>query len=217
MMTGPSSVERFQVSSPFIQTNVFNLSGSTNSLQDTDVYVNLWGPNSPLSNTYYQIQAHYASGDSAWSPPVYLQANAPATVSLITGPQQSPYLAVASLPAGTTALGIYRVSIDNESFDLTNVIEVASSTNGFYPVPATVMATPADGNGNSYYNSALVTRRAKPTCRRLRPVRIAAATLSASSPRPPPWTIHDSFDVLKPTMAGHSPELTLHSLNLLFS
>jgi len=54
-----------------------------------------------------------------------------------------------------------------------------------------------------------VTRPAKPICRQPPPVRIAGATLSASNSRPPPWTVHDSSDVLKPTMAGHSPELTL--------
>ena len=150
------TVERFQVDGPLIQTNVFNLSGSTNSLQDSlsdaDNYVNLWGPSTaPAFGIYYQIQAHYASGDSAWSAPVYVQPNAPATISLITGPQQTPYLAVASLPAGTTALEILQIEPEQPSFNLTNVIEVASSTNGFYPMPAAVTTNPSD-TGYVLYN-----------------------------------------------------------------
>jgi pimeloyl-ACP methyl ester carboxylesterase len=132
---------------------VFNLSGSTDSLQDSlpDADLNIWGPNSPIGGIYYQIQAHYASGDSAWSAPVYVQPNAPATISLITGPQQAPYLAVASLPAGTTGLEILQIEPEDPSFNLTNVIEVASSTNGFYPMPAAVITNPTD-TGSTIYN-----------------------------------------------------------------
>jgi hypothetical protein len=65
--------------------------------------------------------------------------------------------------------------------------------------------------------SVLVTRRAKPICRQLPPVRIAAATVTASNSGPHLWTVHGSSDVLKPTMAGHSLALTLQFLNLLFS
>jgi len=70
----------------------------------------------------------------------------------------------------------------------------------------------ADSSGNPKTKAPLpisalvpVKHRARPTCRQPRPIRIDGATLSASSSRPRPWTIRDSSDDLKPTMAGHSP------------
>ena len=82
----------------------------------------------------------------------------------------------------------------------------------------------ADSNESPKTKAALLTsasvrarHRAKPTGRPPRLIRIVVATLSASSSRPPPWTIDDSTDALKPTMAGHSPELTLQFWNLMFS
>jgi hypothetical protein len=61
-----------------------------------------------------------------------------------------------------------------------------------------------------------VTHPAKPICLPPRPVHTASATVSASSSRLLLWIVCGSGCDLKPTMAGHSPELTLQ-FALLFS
>ena len=64
---------------------------------------------------------------------------------------------------------------------------------------------------------------AKPTCRQPRPLGIGSATWFAEDSKPSLWTIADwpdaeqSHSFLKPTMAEHSPVLTLPCFGLLFS
>jgi hypothetical protein len=140
-------------------TNVFNVSGSTTSMQDTSyVFAQLWSndPQNMGVHSYYQIQANYASGNSAWSAPVWAQPSALADISLVPGPQGSSYVSVGSLPPGITTVQVIRKDPQAESFgdyshDLTDNITVSSSTNGLYLLPSSITATPVDAYGNASY------------------------------------------------------------------
>ncbi len=155
------TVERFEVFQTFVQSNVFNLSGNVNSMREivpnADAYVAIWGPGgAPTAGVYYQIQAHYAVGDSAWSPPVYVQPNVPASVTLVAGPQGLAYLAVASVPSGTTDLRLWRLDPAAEnngdySFNTHVDIALSTSTNGLYPLPTSITTSPTDAYGQSTY------------------------------------------------------------------
>jgi hypothetical protein len=156
------TVERFDYYIGNIYTNVFYLLGTANSLQDNNVPIgaaNLWGYTGGDWGiySYYQIQAHYAVGDSAWSDSVYVQPDTYASLSLVPGPQGTAYLAVASLPAGTTTLRVTRIDWpaenywDDFSFNATNDIPVSTSTNGLYLLPASITANPIDAYGLARY------------------------------------------------------------------
>ena len=120
------------------------------------------GPTIPI---YYQIQAHYAGGDSAWSNPVLLEPNyssiniiqASLPVHMIAGPQGSAYLAASGLPPGTVAL---RVKLVDEfanyywgdaSFDTSVDIPISALTNGLCLLPSALTAPPADSYGMAEY------------------------------------------------------------------
>ncbi len=155
------TVERFDDYYIFTRSNIFNLSGSVNSLQDNlgngYDYVDLWGQGlEPTIGSYYRIQAHYAVGDSAWSGPVYVQPGSYASISAVPGPQGSAYLAVASLPAGTTTLRVTRIDLtagdwNDYSFNATNNIPVSASTNGLHLLPAFITASPMNAHGCADY------------------------------------------------------------------
>ncbi len=153
------TLERFDVYYIFVQTNVFNLPGNTESLQNNVPiqYMDMWGLGlEPTIGSYYRIQAHYAVGDSAWSDPVYAQPNSYASLSVVPGPQESVYLAVASLPAGTTTLRVTRIDLtawdwNDYSFNATNDIPVSASTNGLYLLPASLTASPINTHGYGRY------------------------------------------------------------------
>ncbi|HXI72514.1 MAG TPA: hypothetical protein VNN22_19395 [Verrucomicrobiae bacterium] len=142
-------------------TNIY-LSGGTESLQDSVpvMYVDQWDDFAESAGlySYYRIQAHYAVGDSAWSAPIYVRPKSYASVSLVAGPQGSAYLAIASLPPGTTGLRVRRTddhaenSEDDYSFDTTNDIPVSDFTNGLYLLPSSITASPMDAYGYSYYS-----------------------------------------------------------------
>ncbi len=108
----------------------------------------------PTISVNYQVQAHYAGGDSTWSAPVGLETDpslqspsAPPLLGFfIPGPQGSVYFATPTLPPDTVALRITRVdrnALDYNPFFGGNLpvetnfdILVPSPTNGLYLIPA---------------------------------------------------------------------------------
>ena len=125
--------------------NTFNISGT--SFTQSVPYV----PNSPyLLDGYptvfktYQIQAHYAGGNSAWSAPVSLQ---PSTVwgSIIPATGGGNALAVSGIPTNAVAVRVFMYYVgtyiaNNQEYDFvvtTNVdIPVGNFVNGICPAPA---------------------------------------------------------------------------------
>jgi hypothetical protein len=155
------------------QTTTTNFSQSVNGFLDTitdsqaekivsGIFTFDYGPIIPI---YYQIQAHYPGGDSAWSAPVLLEPNYVGTgyeagdlpLTLVPGPQGSTYLAAWGLPNGTATLRVKAVdeyaeiNYGNSNFDTIVDIPVSSSTNGLYPLPNSLMAPPADSYGQAQY------------------------------------------------------------------
>jgi hypothetical protein len=154
------------------QTTTFNVSPSVNGFPDTisdnaGVLIDNFGYDlGPIIDIYYQIQAHYPGGDSAWSSPVLLEPNyffnnslgAELPVQLVAGPQGSAYLAASGLPAGTTKLRVDLVDwyahyyYWDSSFDNTVDIPVSSSTNGLYLLPTALADPPVDSYGQAQYD-----------------------------------------------------------------
>ena len=143
-----------------MDTNVYNVSGSLTSMLDTNSpLTQLWSndPQNWAVHSYYQIQAQYASGNSAWSAPVWVQPSSLADVQLVPGPKGDAYLSVGSLPSSVAYLQVSRQDSSAEnagdySYDLTNNILVSSSTNGFYLLPTSITSTPLDELGEESYN-----------------------------------------------------------------
>jgi hypothetical protein len=153
------------------QTTNFNFSQSTNNFSDTITdgqgeKINwLIGDYGPVIPIYYQVQAHYAGGDSAWSAPVQLEPSysnpryigGSLPVALVAGPQGSAYLAAWGLPNGTATLRVKAVdeyaegNYGNSNFDTIVDIPVASSTNGLYLLPNSLMVRSADSYGQAEY------------------------------------------------------------------
>jgi pimeloyl-ACP methyl ester carboxylesterase len=75
---------------------------------------------------------------------------------LAAGPQNSVYLAIASLPLDTAAVRLYRIDPTaegegNYSFDTNIDIAVSSATNGLYLLPPSITSNPVDSYGSSNY------------------------------------------------------------------
>ena len=105
----------------------------------------------------YQIQAHYLSGNSAWSDTVWLEPGSP-DMTFVPGPQGSVYIAARNLPAGTTALRLTRVDQYAENYYgelLANAVSfdipVSTGTNGLYLIPAAWTTSPVDAYGYADY------------------------------------------------------------------
>jgi hypothetical protein len=130
--------------------NTFTFGAGTNSFVDnvsSDGISDLFDEG-PTIDTTFQVQAHYAGGDSAWSGDVALEQDFyplySFSVNIIAGSQNSVYLAASPLPPGTTALKV--TEVDQTDFDspfvATNfTVSVSGVTNGFYPLP-NVMTPP---------------------------------------------------------------------------
>jgi len=139
--------------------STFNISASSSSLAD-----NILGdePDDPMGEgptlyVSYTIHAKYTNGISLPANTLLEPYNTSA--SLVAGPEGTAYIAVPNLPPRTASLLVSR--IDAYALDqgtpspascITSAITpLSSGAGGFYPVPASVMAGPADGYGYSYY------------------------------------------------------------------
>jgi len=154
------TVERFDVYYGSVQTNVFTLSASTETLTNhmPVAYDTSWGDWwSQRNYSYYRVQAHYTTGDSAWSVQAYAFPDSFASISLVQGTQGAAYLAVACLPPGTAALRVARIdkwaenNRSDYSFDTYIDLPVSASTNGLYLLPTSITTSPADIYGNNSY------------------------------------------------------------------
>jgi hypothetical protein len=90
--------------------HTFNVSANTTALSQTVPYAldfSYGGSGDPTVPLSYQVQAHYAGGDSAWSPSVPLQ---PATVwgRIVPAPGGGNWLVVAGLPANAVAVRVFQ-------------------------------------------------------------------------------------------------------------
>jgi hypothetical protein len=141
------------------QSQTFNLSDSSISLQDTTPFtVPGWVAAHGLTVLVsYTIQAHYAGGDSAWSGTVWLEPSS-SDMSLVSGPQGSVYIAARNLPAGTTAIRLTRVDdwANGEfGYSPSNIVSfnipISTGTNGLYLIPAAWTTSPTDAYGRSDY------------------------------------------------------------------
>ena len=126
--------------------------GNVNLPATSQVYVD----QASSSSASYEVQANYASGNSAWSAPATVPANQDSLIASLTGgPFGTAYLAVSAMPANTAVLEI----TETDGTEITNVfVPVTNPTNGFYPVPnfltsfpdwdAVLYATANDSNGS---------------------------------------------------------------------
>jgi len=139
-----------------------NLSSSANSFQiaasSDGFYSDVVYGGGPNVIGYFQVQAKYTGGNSAWSAAVPLEADEENANSipayLIPGQQGSANLVVSALPPGTVKLRVMRVDTIAEedygdsSFDTNLDIPVSLFTNGQYVLPAWLAGmTPLDSYG----------------------------------------------------------------------
>jgi hypothetical protein len=144
-------------------TNTFNLSASTTTLTDTvpGLYGSPWvAEENNYYYSYYIIQAQYPSGNSEWSAPVRAWPDNFASIYLAAGPQNSAYLAIASLPSHTAAVRLFRLDTTAEgqgdySFDTSTDILVTAVTNGLYLLPPSITSNPVDSYGSDIYTWAI--------------------------------------------------------------
>lgn len=139
--------------------NTFNFSAGTNSFNDdtsSDFLADPW--NQGDVDITFKIQAHYASGDSAWSAPVSVEQNM-MIGHIVPGAQGTAYLAVSALPPNTTAIRLTVIdyyylyfidSSDSNAFTTTFDIPISDFTNGLYPLPNNMV--PSDGNYRELWN-----------------------------------------------------------------
>jgi len=150
-VTGYTASRYYFVTAGNAQTQTFNVSASSVSLQDptpliphalTSAGLKIWAS--------YKVQAHYSGGDSAWSDTVWVNDNE-ANISFVAAPDGSTLLSASALPPGTAGVRIFKIDQSLEVFNGSSAydtqydIPLAGFTNGFFQVP-TAWTTPLPDN-----------------------------------------------------------------------